>query len=316
MAKKFLSGEISIDTGYDDGCGVRKNVFFLMLSSSEKTMKYRALIAATWGLVTHRLGQFSSNDPNENVDAYSLRCATTTANHLIESFKDTVGAPGISVCVSVDGTTVYSRGFGFADVEQGVKVTPQTKFRIASISKSFTSLLAGRMIDQGRLNLDADIATYLPGFSPKTKNGKSPPITMRQLLSHTSGIRHYLTSKEGEEDEYTEEMLNTKAYDSALDSLAIFRDDELLHLPGEDYLYSTHGFTVAAAVLEVIMSKNQPLCPLFDRPVRLRAPAVDDTKQLPKEAKSASMFRQLFAFLNLQDTCLDEPYRIVPFRAR
>ncbi|KAL5104431.1 Serine beta-lactamase-like protein LACTB mitochondrial [Taenia crassiceps] len=253
------------------------------------------------------------NDHNENV--HPLRFATTTTNQLIETFKDTTGAPGISVCVSVDGTTVYSRGFGFADVEQGVKVTPQTKFRIASISKSFTSLLAGRMIDQGRLNLDSDIATYLPGFSLKTKDGKSAPITMRQLLNHTSGIRHYLKSKE-DEDEYTEEMLNTKAYDSALDSLAIFRNDALSHLPGEDYLYSTHGFTVAAAVLEAIMNKKQPLCPLFEQPVRLRAPAVGDTKELPKEAKSASLFKQLFAFLNLQETCLDEPYLIIPFRAR
>lgn len=111
-------------------------------------------------------------------------------------------------------------------------------------------------------------------------------------------------------------MLNTKAYDSALDSLAIFQDDALLHQPGEDYLYSTHGFTVVAAVLEAIMNKKQPLCPLFDRPVRLRVPAVDDSKKLHNEAKSASMFRQLFAFLNLQNTCLDEPYRIIPFRAR
>lgn len=78
----------------------------------------------------------------------------------------------MSVCVSVGGTTIYSKGFGFADVEQGVKVTPQTKFRIASISKSFTSLLVGRMIDQCRVDLDKDVRSYLPDFSPKTKDGK------------------------------------------------------------------------------------------------------------------------------------------------
>lgn len=77
------------------------------------------------------------------------------------------------MCISIGGTTVYSKGFGFADVEQGVKVTPNTKFRIASISKSFTSLLVGRMIDRGRINLDEDIKSYLPYFSPKTKDGKT-----------------------------------------------------------------------------------------------------------------------------------------------
>ncbi|CDS41718.1 beta LACTamase domain containing family member [Echinococcus multilocularis] len=279
-------------------------------------MKSRVLVAATWGLITHRVGQFPSNDLDENSNAVSLHYAANTANRLIETYKDTVGAPGISVCVSVGGTTIYNRGFGFADVEQGVKITPQTKFRIASISKSFTSLLVGRMLDQGRLDLDADITTYLPDFSPKTKEGKSAPISMRHLLSHTSGIRHYSKSKEEEEDEYSEEMFSTKAYDSAQDSLDIFRDDSLLHLPGEDYSYSTHGFTVVAAVLEAIMSKNQPLCPLFERPDRLKAPAMGDNKKLPDEAKSSSMFKQLFAFLGLQNTCLDEPYKIVPFRAR
>ena len=66
---------------------------------------------------------------------------------------------------------MYSKGFGFADVEQGVRVTPETKFRIASISKSFTSVLVGRMLDQGRIDLDSDIRDYLPDFSPKTKEG-------------------------------------------------------------------------------------------------------------------------------------------------
>ncbi|VDM17566.1 unnamed protein product [Hydatigera taeniaeformis] len=279
-------------------------------------MMHRALIAATWGLVTHNVNQSSIKNHNGNGCTYLLRDVVTTADQMVEAYKDIVGAPGVSVSVSIDGNIVYCRGFGFADVEQGVKVTPQTKFRIASISKSFTSLLVGRMVDQGQLNLDADIKTYLPGFSPRTKEGNSVSITMRQLLSHTSGIRHYHKSKDENDDEYTGEMLSTKACDSALDSLAIFQNDALLYRPGEDYLYSTHGFTVVAAVLEAIMSKNYPHYSLFERPDRLKVPTGSGIGKMPEEVKSSSLFKELFKFLSLQNTCLDEPYNIVPFRAR
>ena len=113
-------------------------------------------------------------------------------------------------------------------------------------------------------------------------------------------------------------MYITKSFSSAQDSLSIFRDDPLEHTPGENYLYSTHGFTVVAAVLEAVMAKSKPMKPLFDRPDQLKQPIalVDDDKNLPHGAKTSSLFKELFAFLGLRDTCLDEPYKIVPFSAR
>nr|CDS27660.2 thioredoxin peroxidase [Hymenolepis microstoma] len=244
-------------------------------------MKTRALISLTWGFLAHQISQL----------------------------QETCGAPGVSVCVSVCGTTVYSKGFGFADVEQGVKVTPQTKFRIASISKSFTSLLVGRMIDQNRINLDEDVKSYLDDFCPKTKDGKAVSVTMRQLLNHTSGIRHYNMPEEHQKQ--------VKHYESARDSLAIFKNDPFVHSPGEDYLYSTYGFTVVSAVIEAIIAKTQPVVPLFERPVRLKPLSNEKGKKnLPDETKIDSLLLQLFDFLGLQNTCLDEPFKIIPFRAR
>ncbi|VDN97608.1 unnamed protein product [Rodentolepis nana] len=252
-------------------------------------MKTRALIPFTWGLLAHQFSQRSEQDSYE--------------------VQETCGAPGVSVCVSVRGTTIYSKGFGFADVEQGVKVTPQTKFRIASISKSFTSLLVGRMIDQNRIDLDKDVSSYLDDFCPKTKDGKRVSVTMRQLLNHTSGIRHYNKPEEF--------LKQDKHYESARDSLEIFKNDPLVHSPGEYYLYSTYGFTVVSAVIEAIIAKTQPVVPLFARSVRLKPPSDDkEKKNLPDEAKIDSLLLQLFAFLGLRNTCLDEPSKIFPFRAR
>ncbi|KAM3182838.1 hypothetical protein ACTXT7_011544 [Hymenolepis weldensis] len=280
-------------------------------------MKSPSLIAFTWGLVAQQISQYAVQNPFDG-KITTINRTTATIDRLVETFKDTCGAPGVSVCVSIGGTTIYSKGFGFADVEQGVKVTPQTKFRIASISKSFTSLLVGRMIDQCRVDLDKDVRSYLPDFSPKTKDGKMVPITMRHLLSHTSGVRHYNVPEEyREQDKYPEEIIATKPYESAHDSLAIFKDDPLVHSPGEDYLYSTYGFTAVSAVIEAIMAKTQPMVPLFQRPSRLKLPSKDnEEKKLPDGAKIDSLFHQLFAFLGLRNTCLDEPFKIIPFRAR
>uniref|UniRef100_A0A5K3FZ12 Beta-lactamase domain-containing protein n=2 Tax=Mesocestoides corti TaxID=53468 RepID=A0A5K3FZ12_MESCO len=284
-------------------------------------MKSRVLIAFAWGMVTRRPGS-STTSELDGITGSSLHQTIKSVDQLIETFKATTGAPGVSACISIGGAIIYSKGFGLADVEQGVSVSPQTKFRIASISKSFTSLLTGRLIDQARLDLNADIRTYLPDFSPKTLEGKSSPISMKHLLSHTSGVRdYYKAGEEKKTDMCPEEMLITKAYDSAHDSLAIFRDDALIHLPGEDYLYSSHGYVVAAAVIEAIVANTHPPKPLFERPARLKEvldinEKKDTGTKLSNDSKSGSLFKQLFAFLGLHNTCLDEPNAVIPFRAR
>lgn len=82
-----------------------------------------------------------------------------------------------------------------------MRASPNTKYRIASISKCFTSLLAGRLVDRGQLDLDKDIRTYLPDFTPViTADKQSAVLTTRQLLSHTSGLRHYRKVNESDSE--------------------------------------------------------------------------------------------------------------------
>src|SRR3984893_571180 len=94
--------------------------------------------------------------------------------------------PGMSIAVAVDGKLVWAEGFGLADLEQCVPVSPKTKFRIGSTSKPLTS--AGLMVlyDQKQLDLDAPIKRYVPTFPDKGET-----ITTRQLLGHLAGIRDY-----------------------------------------------------------------------------------------------------------------------------
>ncbi len=143
--------------------------------------------------------------------------------------------PGLAISVSVDNKIVWSEGFGFADLENRVPVTAQTRFRIGSISKLFTAAAAARLYEQGVLDLDAPVQKYVPSYQQKEF-----PITSRQLLGHLAGVRHY------RRDDY----VNQRRFENISDSLSTFRNDPLLHPPRSKYLYSSYGFVLLSAVIE------------------------------------------------------------------
>ena len=102
------------------------------------------------------------------------------------------GIPGAVVCVTVDGREVWSEGIGYADLENDVACSPHTVMRIASISKCLTAVAAMQLWEDGLLDLDAPVQSYVPEFPIKTYEEKEVKITSRQLLCHTAGIRHYM----------------------------------------------------------------------------------------------------------------------------
>ncbi len=98
------------------------------------------------------------------------------------------GVPGVAVAVVHDQELIYSRGFGHADVAAGREATADTIFRIASHSKLFTAIAVMQLRDQGKVRLDAPLSDYLPWFTPGDDFPESPPVTLRQILTHTSGL--------------------------------------------------------------------------------------------------------------------------------
>lgn len=95
---------------------------------------------------------------------------------------------GLAVGIVHNGKLVYQKGFGYADIESKVSITPKTCFRIASISKTFTAIAIMQLVEQGKINLDDRIEKYLPWFKAQTKDFDSSNITIRQVLSHTGGV--------------------------------------------------------------------------------------------------------------------------------
>jgi CubicO group peptidase (beta-lactamase class C family) len=129
----------------------------------------------------------------------------------------------------------YSRAFGTADLENSVPATPETLIRTASIAKPISAVAAMTLVEAGKLDLDAPVQRYCAPFPPKQW-----PITTRELLSHTSGIRHYLPG----------EPEHTGHYQWMADGFALFANDPLLFPPGSAYSYSTYGYTVVGCAIE------------------------------------------------------------------
>ena len=143
---------------------------------------------------------------------------------------------GVTVAVIYDGRLVYSKGVGKADIENDVPATSETLIRTGSISKPISAVAAMTLAAKGKLDLDAPVQKYCPAFPQKQWT-----VTTRELLSHTSGIRHYKDAAEVE---------STKHYDKMSDGFSIFASDPLLFEPGTKYSYSTYGYTVVGCVIE------------------------------------------------------------------
>jgi serine beta-lactamase-like protein LACTB, mitochondrial len=145
--------------------------------------------------------------------------------------------PGLSVALMRADRMLYSKAFGSADLENAVPVTTETLFRTASIAKPITAVATMTLVESGKLDLDAPVQRYCGAFPPKQW-----PITTRELLSHSSGIRHYNPEEGGHE--------YTQHYRFMADGFAIFAKDPLLFQPGTGFQYSTYGYTVVGCAVE------------------------------------------------------------------
>lgn len=152
---------------------------------------------------------------------------------------DTLGA---AVAIAQDGEIVYTYAYGTAVLEGKVPVEDGTLFRTASVTKLATAVGALSLCEQGLLDLDADIGRYL-GYPVRNPRFPETPVTLRQLLSHTAGLKHHkdYAKREGPERMALREMLSDGP--NVADNFAKFQ-------PGEDYEYSNFGAGVVGSVME------------------------------------------------------------------
>ena len=118
----------------------------------------------------------------------AVRAALDLLEAWIEAQRAYGGVPAISVGVVHDQDLVWASGFGAADPERGVPATADTLYRIASITKLFTATALLQLRDAGRLQLDDPVSRHLPWFAVGSPDVDAPPITIRHLITHTSGL--------------------------------------------------------------------------------------------------------------------------------
>ncbi|WP_419190014.1 serine hydrolase [Stieleria marina] len=163
---------------------------------------------------------------------------------LVDRLMRGEGVPGISVAVAKQNQLVYSKGFGLADVENSVPATDQTLYRTASIAKPMAAAVVLSLMEEGKLNLDEDVRTYVPHFGKKRW-----VVTSRQLLGHLGGIRHYKSSAEAS---------STEHFFSLQSALKTFANDRLIHKPGSKYRYSSFGYNLLGSVSEGAAEESFP----------------------------------------------------------
>jgi len=154
---------------------------------------------------------------------------TDKVDKLFSKWDSTV-SPGAALAIIKDGKVIYRRGYGMANLEHNIPITPTSVFRIGSTSKQFTASCIAILALQGKISLDDDIRKYMPEL-PKYQK----PITIRHLLHHTSGIRDYTPG----------------------DSLELLsRQKGLNFLPGEEHLYSNSGYFLLGVIINRASGKS------------------------------------------------------------
>ena len=155
------------------------------------------------------------------------------------------GLPGIAVGVVSDQELIWSKGFGFADLKAKLPMTPTTKFRMASNSKLFTAIAIMQLREEGKLGLDDPVAKYLPWFKAKPAGEDDGPITIEQLLSHSSGLQREAG------DHWSSFEFPTRD-----DLQRLYADRQAAFAPSVRWKYSNLAYAVAGLVVEKVSGEN------------------------------------------------------------
>jgi CubicO group peptidase (beta-lactamase class C family) len=179
-----------------------------------------------------------------------------------------------SVLVAEKGKVIYKKGFGLANMEWDIPNDSDTKHRLGSVTKQFTSMMIMQLVEEGKLKLDENISTYLTDY-PKETGDK---ITVHQLLSHTSGVPNYTAFpnffQKYSRDEYTPEEF-----------IQFFSDSSLVFEPGEKFEYSNSGYFLLGVLIEEVTGKTyeQVLYESILKPLKMNNTGFDHHKTILKK---------------------------------
>lgn len=175
-----------------------------------------------------------AGNPNPSSRYYhEIQGSRELATELLENF------PGVSIAVGIGNEIVWKEAFGWADPKNKIFATPEHQFRYYSLSKSIAGMAAAKLMEEGKLDIDTAITSYLPDLPEQYCN-----VTVAQLLSHTAGVRHY--------DKNEWEKISKYHCNTVEEALPVFINDKLEFEPGTGYTYTSFGYVLLCHVLEQV----------------------------------------------------------------
>ncbi len=183
---------------------------------------------------------FACGSPPADSPAHYGRADGPLAGQIYELAQNALRehpAPGISIGVQQDGEVVFAGGFGYADLENEIPATADTVYRIGSVTKQFTAAAAMLLVEEGKLDLSADLREYLPDYDTHGFE-----VTVERLLNHTSGIKGYT-----EMPEFRERSRLDLGHEAMLE---LFSEPPFEFEPGDRYQYNNSGYYLLGVLIE------------------------------------------------------------------
>jgi CubicO group peptidase (beta-lactamase class C family) len=155
-------------------------------------------------------------------------------------------SPGLSIGIIKNGTIIYNKSIGYANLEYGIKNNELSVFSIASVAKQFTAACIWSLINEHKINLEDNVQQYIPELPDY-----GHPLKIKHLLNHTSGIKNYHALMDLYGFDYDKEY-----YDNSYVLELLCRQKTLNNIPGEKVIYSNSGYTLLAIIIERVSGKN------------------------------------------------------------
>ena len=218
-------------------------------------------------------------------------------DELMSSYSE-LGMFNGSVLVATDGEIVFSQGFGLANMEWGIPNHPDTKFRLGSITKQFTSMIIMQLVEEGKLSLEASVSELLPYYRSEVGS----KITVHHLLTHTSGLPNYTDLPRFFPD------ASQKPYEVE-EFVTAFCSGDLEFKPGSEYRYSNSGYFVLGAIIEQVAGESyeQQLKSRILEPLGLHDTGYDHGDEI-MERRAAGYQRSGDGYRNARYLDMTTPY--------
>jgi len=226
---------------------------------------------------------------------YLLGCSTDNSSRdkasKIDELMTTVYENGQfngSVLVAENGKVIYNKGFGFANMAWNIPNKSNTKHRIGSITKQFTSMLIMQLVDEGKIDLDGKLSDYLPDYRRDT----GEKITIHHLLTHTSGIPSYT----GIRGFWSDSTRNHYQIDYMVKN---FHSGDLEFEPGLKFNYNNTGYYLLAVIIEKVTGKSfeENLQERILRPLQMNNSGIDRNEEILKN-RAAGYTKHLTGMVN------------------